>query len=142
MLTGIQKYSTSTVVVRSSSPKFMALNSALFSIFSGLNPKEALEDTEKWGQYFETAVGSHLLNLEHYSDTKTYYWREQNHEVDFVIKKGKQVIGLEVKSGKSLSVTSRMIQFKKKFPGANILLSGKEGIPINNLLLMNLEDLF
>jgi uncharacterized protein len=142
MLTGIQKYSAGTVTVRSSSPKFMVFNSALFSVYSDLSPLKASENTEKWGQFIETAVGSHLLNSEHYSNIKTYYWRQENHEVDFILKKGRHVTGLEVKSGKSSAVTSGMIQFKKKYPGAKIILTGEEGISVKDFLLMNPGDIF
>jgi hypothetical protein len=50
------------------------------------------------GRLVESSVGAHLLNHSISERYDFYYWREGNNEVDFILKKGDKVIGLEVKS--------------------------------------------
>ena len=70
-----------------------------------------------------------------------YYWREGNHEVDFVLQKGNKTIGIEVKSGRN-KLSSGIQVFSKYFNPAKILLVGKEGIPIAEFLTIPVSDLF
>jgi predicted AAA+ superfamily ATPase len=53
------------------------------------------------GRLVESSVGAHLLNHAVSERYNLYYWREGNHEVDFILEKGDKTIGLEVKSGAS-----------------------------------------
>jgi predicted AAA+ superfamily ATPase len=63
-----------------------------------------------------------------------YYWRKGPKEVDFVVKKGKSVTAMEVKSGQAPRPTSRMQEFSKKFKAMRLLLVGSEGIPLDKSL--------
>lgn len=62
MLTGLQKFSGSRVRQRGSSPKLLALNTALVSATSGVSARSARRDPDLWGRLTETAVGAHLVN--------------------------------------------------------------------------------
>jgi predicted AAA+ superfamily ATPase len=62
-----------------------------------------------------------------------HYWREQNEEVDFVIEQKEKIIGLEVKSGSTVSI-SGMIAFKNKFNPEKILLIENAGLPWQDFL--------
>ena len=44
-------------------------------------------------------VGAHLLNTSMGSSIEVTYWRERNHEVDFVLHRDKTTVAIEVKSG-------------------------------------------
>jgi hypothetical protein len=48
----------------------------------------------------ENAVSSHLLNGLHGSTWIVTYWRDASEEVGFVVSRGAQDWGLEVKSGR------------------------------------------
>lgn len=41
----------------------------------------------------------HLVDCQINSDYKTFYWREGNDEVDYIITQGEKTVGIEVKSG-------------------------------------------
>lgn len=70
-----------------------------------------------------------------------YYWREANHAVDFVLEKGDNIIGLEVKSGMRAENAGISI-FAEKFHPEKVLLVGTGGIPYNEFLKINPKNLF
>ncbi len=73
---------------RGSSPKLQVLNTALMTATSGLSFDEARADREFWGRLTESAVGAHLANAAAAGECTLFYWRERNHEVDFVSRPG------------------------------------------------------
>ncbi len=141
MIKGLEKYSQSTIRQRASSPKFQVFNTALMSAISPNQRQEIAEQPEIYGRWVESAIGSHLLNQSITEQINLYYWREGNHEVDFVLQKGSKVIGIEVKSGRNKSA-SGIPEFAKRFNPAKVLLVGREGIPVEEFLMMPVSDLF
>ncbi len=49
----------------------------------------------------ESAVGAHLANAAAAGECELSYWRERNHEVDFVVQAGRRLTAIEVKSGRT-----------------------------------------
>jgi uncharacterized protein len=84
LLSGIKKYSDKTHRKRSSSPKLLALNTALMSALSGISYEEATVDRQYWGRLTESAVGAHLVNDSRGKGIDVYYWLNRNKEVDFI----------------------------------------------------------
>lgn len=66
---------------------------------SGLSPDEVRADASFRGRLVESAVGAHLANAAAAHACELYYWRERHAEVDFVIRRGRVLVALEVKSG-------------------------------------------
>ncbi len=64
-----------------------------------------------------------------------FYWRERNHEVDFVVKTGRNVTAIEVKSGRSRNNPPGLAAFAEAFKPARKLLVGGDGIPVEEFLL-------
>ena len=60
------------------------------------------------------------------------YWREGNHEVDFVVTRGRNVWAIEVKSGRS-GKASGLTRFRDRYPQMRALLVGGQGIPLEAL---------
>jgi predicted AAA+ superfamily ATPase len=100
MLTGLQKFSGSRARQRGSSPKLQVLNTALMTAQCGLSLQQAKADRDFWGRLTESAVGAHLANAAASGECELHYWRDRDREVDFVIKQGRKVLGIEVKSGR------------------------------------------
>jgi predicted AAA+ superfamily ATPase len=98
LLEGLQKFASQPVRQRGASPKFAVYNTALMSSQCGKTFKEAKEDPMFWRRLVESAVGAHLLNAIRGSDMELFYWREKDKEVDFVLRQGKRLISIEVKS--------------------------------------------
>ena len=101
---------------------------------SGLTFKEARADREFWGRLVESAVGAHLANAAASGDCAVYYWRERNHEVDFVVKAGRRVTAIEVKSGRAPLAYPGLSAFADAFKPQRRLLVGGDGIPLEKFL--------
>ena len=100
MLTGIDKFAGDQARSRASSPKLQALNTAFISAQLGMGVNDALSHPELWGRLVESAVGAHLENYKT-SGVELQYWRERNHEVDFILRQGRHLTAIEVKSGRN-----------------------------------------
>ena len=140
MLTGLPKYSGKAVRTRGSSPKLQVFNTALLTAQSGLTPAEARADREFWGRLTESAVGAHLANAATSGGCEVFYWREGNREVDFVVRKGRTVVGLEVKSGRVPLAHSGLAVFGEAFKPRRTLLVGGDGIPVEEFLSRPVTD--
>lgn len=134
MLTGLQKYAGKAVRQRGSSPKLQVLNTALMTAQSGLSPEEARTDREFRGRLVESAVGAHLANAAAGGECELFYWRERNQEVDFVMRAGRTVIGIEVKSGRAPDAFPGLGAFAETFKPKRTLLVGGDGISLEEFL--------
>ncbi len=132
MVTGLQKFSGSVVRRRGSSPKLQVLNTALMTAGGGLSFSEAQRDPGFWGRLVETAVGAHFVNASAGSGIEVFYWRERGKEVDFVIRAGRTVTAVEVKSGLRSGTLSGMEAFARAFSPQRQLLVGADGMPLED----------
>ena len=132
LLAGLPKYA-SHPHRRRSSPKLTVLNTALMTAGSGYAFEEARADRTFWGRIVESAVGAHLLNTAT-SDIRVYYWREGQHEVDFVLRRGPRLVGIEVKSGPRRGALSGLVTFEERFRPQRILVVAEGGVPLNEFL--------
>ncbi len=134
LLTGLSKYFGRAVRTRASSPKLQVLNTALMSAQSDLGLAEARADREAWGRLVESAVGAHLANAAASGTCEVYYWRERNHEVDFVVRAGRTVTAIEVKSGRRRDSLPGMAAFGESHRAARKLLVGGDGVSVEEFL--------
>ena len=136
MITGLQKYATSTARRRSSSPKLQVLNTALMTAISGLNITTARTHKAFWGRLTESAIGAHLINGAANGFYEVFYWRNHNQEVNFILKKRNKLIAIEVKSQHVHNTTSSGLRtFSSSFPTTRKLILGGSGIRIEKFLL-------
>ena len=134
MLTGLQKYAANTVRQRASSPKLQVYNTALMSAMSGLSPVQARADSAFFGRLVESAVGAYLANEAARGACELSYWRQGDREVDFVVRAGGQVVGIEVKSTTRSDALSGMTAFRQAFGPDRCLLVGGDGITLEDFL--------
>jgi hypothetical protein len=139
MLTGLQKYAGKAVRQRGSSPKLQVMNTALMTAQSGLSPNEARADREFRGRLVESAVGAHLANAAAGGTCDLFYWRERNREVDFVVRAGRTVIAIEVKSGRAPGAFPGLGAFAEAFKPKRTLLVGGDGISLEEFLTKPVE---
>ena len=134
LLTGLPKHAAQPFRRKGSSPKLNILNTALMTAGSGYSFNEARADRTFWGRVVESSVGAHLFNTAT-SDIKLRYWRQNSHEVDFVLQRGPRLVAIEVKSGGyKRSNVSGLAEFQKRFGPARTLLAGEGGVPLNEFL--------
>jgi predicted AAA+ superfamily ATPase len=140
MLTGLPKFAGAAVRSRGSSPKLQVFNTALLTAQSGLTPAEARADREFWGRLTESAVGAHLANAAACGVCELFYWREGNREVDFVVRGGRVVVAIEVKSGRAPVALPGLAAFSEAFKPKRTLLVGGDGIPVDEFLSRPVAD--
>ena len=138
VLTGLQKYGNE-VAKRGSSPKLQVLNTALMTAGTRLTLAQARADREFWGRLVETAVGAHLSNAAADGVCEVFYWRQRNREVDFVVRAGRVVTAIEVKSGRTIQALPGMAAFVSAFQPARSLLVGGDGIAVEEFLSRPVE---
>jgi uncharacterized protein len=109
----LEKFSTNTLKRKSSSPKILPLCPAFYYLtllddFSGIER----------GRAFEVVVGMQLVR----SGLDLFYWREGSDEVDFVVKYGRTLWAIEVKSGRFAKEHKGLKAFQKLFPQALVVV--------------------
>jgi len=139
MVTGLQKYAGSAARSRGSSPKLQVLNTALMTAQSGVTLAEARGDREFWGRLTESAVGAHLANAAATGACELFYWRDRNREVDFVVRAGRRLAAVEVKSGRTGDTRPGLDAFAAAFKPHRRLLVGGDGIPVEDFLRQSVE---
>lgn len=132
LVTGLQNFARQSHRRRASSPKLVALNTALMTTDSGYSFNEAKADRTFWGRIVESAVGAHLFNTKT-ADIRLYYWREDSYEVDYVLQRGPRIIAIEVKSGTKMRL-SGMERFIERFKPFKSMVVGEGGVPLNEFL--------
>ncbi len=139
MLTGLPKFAGQAARSRASSPKFQVLNTALMTSQAGLTLEQARSDREFWGRLVESAVGAHLRNGAEGAAYEVFYWRDRNREVDFVVRAGRALTAIEVKSGRASDALPGIAAFADAFKPKRALLVGAGGISIEEFLLQPME---
>ncbi len=135
MVCGLPKYAGDAARSRGSSPKLQVLNTALMTAVSGYTLAEARADREFWGRLVESAVGAHLANAAMRGECALHYWRERNHEVDFVVQAGRRLTAIEVKSGRAPQAHPGTAAFVQAFKPKRTLLVGGDGIALDDFLM-------
>lgn len=141
LIAGIEKFSGSRIKTRSSSPKWLPLNNALITSMSGNSFERSKQDAAVWGRLVECAVGSHLFTLVRDTGMELFYWREGNYEVDYVLRKGRDLLAIEVKSGSRKISASGLVHFARRYRCRKMLIGGL-GIPIEQALKMDATVFF
>jgi hypothetical protein len=139
LIAGVPKYAGQRVRQRASSPKLLVLNTALMTALSRKALSEAKNDPSYWGRLQETAVGATLSNGLKGLDVELSYWSHRNQEVDFILHRGKNVVAIEVKSGRKKASLPGIQAFSKQFKVTKKLLVGAQGIPLKEFLLTSPE---
>lgn len=140
LLTGLEKFAIQMVRRKGSSPKLQVFNTALFTATSSVSFEEAQLNREFWGRLVESSIGAHLVNSVRGTRIEVHYWLDRNLEVDFVLRLGKTIVPIEVKSGRRKQNLPGMAAFCKHFKVKRPLLVGDQGIPVEEFLLTPVEN--
>lgn len=139
LLTGLQKYSGSEQRRRASSPKLLMLDTGLMTAMSDIDPQTARADGTYWGRLVETSIGAHLVSS---SDTEihTYWWRDGDREVDFVLADATRVLAIEVTGGRPKRSLPGLSEFGERYPSRKLLIGG-QGLPLDVALSTTARNL-
>lgn len=112
----IPKFSGNEIRKKTSSPKIIIMAPSLASFHRA----DSLTEDDR-GRIFESTVGAELIKAQ----LQPYYWADGDYEVDFVLEYKKNLIAIEVKSGKKKKSAS-LEMFLKKYPAAKAVYLNKE----------------
>ncbi len=141
LLGNLQKYANDEARKYASIPKYQVYNNALHSVYAGTSFESERITPKRWGRWVESAIGAYLLNHAETLGYKVYYWREKTDEVDFVLERNGNVVGIEVKSGRR-STNNGLPLFREKYHPKRTLVVGTNGISVEEFLQLDLNKLF
>ena len=141
LMQGLQKYSGSAVVARNTSPKLQVYNTALMTAYTQASREQVMADPAAWGRWVENTVGMHLLNASREQGFELWYWRDGNYEIDFIAKRGEELVAIEVKSGNRIK-NSGLARFEKQFGLCKKYLVGTDGLHWKDFIQINPSLLF
>jgi predicted AAA+ superfamily ATPase len=101
---------------------------------SGRTPSQARQDGDYWGHLVESCVGAHLRNSAAGTGIEVSYWRERNHEVDFILNLGPTTVAIEVKNDRRRDTLAGMEAFGRALKPQRKLIVGSQGIPLEEFL--------
>jgi predicted AAA+ superfamily ATPase len=140
LVSGLERFSSGRARSRGSTPKLVAWNNALVNALDVRDLEEARHDGAWWGRLTENAVGAHLANNLQGVGHEVAWWRDGRAEVDYVVRSGKTVWALEVKSGRERSAPG-LEAFRKRHPNSRTLLVGPGGLGVEEFLLADPAEL-
>ena len=82
-----------------------------------------------------------LINMGFKHHFDVFYWRNGTNEVDFVLRKAKSLVAIEVKSNRTKE-TEGLNLFKETFKPDKAFIVGDGGIPLQEFFLMDIMKLF
>ncbi|MBA3813695.1 MAG: ATP-binding protein [Alphaproteobacteria bacterium] len=139
LVSGLQKFSLNRLQQKASSPKFQVLNTALTTAQNRLSFETTKQNRVEWHKLTECAVGAHLLNASFGSKTETFYWKENNKYVDFILKKNENLVVIEVNNQQKGKKSRGLEVFTQKFQPTKTVFIGEGGISVEEFLLTPLE---
>ena len=141
LLCGLQKYANDESRKYNSVPKLQVFNNALLTANQRGRYETIRSDSQKWGQWVESAVGAHLVSSAEENDLQVFYWRDRQNEVDFVLADDDGCVAFEVKSGRR-SMNAGIPEFVKNHHPRRTYIIGTGGIPIEDFLSIDICQWF
>ena len=143
LLTPLQRYSGSRIRQRGSIPKMLIFDNGLISAMRGENFKTVIKDKAIWGRLVENVAGAQLYFITKKKGGELFYWRERDNEIDYVLKIGSRLQGIEIKSGRPDKKPAAFESFKKKYKKSeSIIISDAKSSKIDFIRNINLYDFF
>lgn len=141
LLTGLPKFVMDASRKYRTIPKLQVYNNALLTALTeGISYGKVFTDPQQWGRWVESAVGCYLLDKADELDCDLFYWREDNEEVDFVLRRADKLLAIEVKSGKRQS-NSGLSTFRQMYNPQHSLVVGGQALPLEDLFKGNIASL-
>lgn len=141
LLTGLPKYVMDASRKYRTIPKLQVYNNALLTALTeGISFEKVFTDPQLWGRWVESAVGCYLLDKADELECDLFYWRENNEEVDFVLRRADKVLAIEVKSGKRQS-NSGLSTFRQMYNPQHSLVVGGQALPLEDLFKGDIASL-
>lgn len=140
LLSTLPRWSGAKVKQRGSIPKIILRDNSLPNAMTLPSGGHDLQEPAWRGRLVENAVGAALVTLAEQSGAELFYWRERNDEVDYVLKIGRKLLAIEVKSGLA-DKASGLHAFMAKNPTAMPIIIGNS-VSKSPVKTINLKQFF
>lgn len=141
LLTPLQRWSGSRLRQRGSIPKIVLRdNSLVTALMRGAMTHGRMASAWK-GRLVENAVGAALVTMAEREGGEVFYWRDRQDEVDYVLRHGEALVGIEVKSGAGRGGPGGLQALRRRSPHAQAVVIGGDSSPAG-VRHMSLEDFF
>jgi predicted AAA+ superfamily ATPase len=140
LLVGLQKFAMDKMRRRASAPKFQVYNNALKNVYGDLSFRQAVLDRQTWGRIFESGIGAHIVSHAFTGRYEVFYWRENDKEVDYILKKKNKIVAIEVKSNNRTTNTG-LEEVRKIYQPYASFVVGTGGMQAEEFLLVNPGEL-
>jgi predicted AAA+ superfamily ATPase len=116
----LPRWSGNRLRQKASTPKLIVRDNALVNAMKfPSGPEDTIEPAWR-GRLMENAVGATLVSRAEQDGSSIFYWRDRDVEVDLVLRKGGDLLGVEIKSGVNSKPFSGLQTFQRRYPGARI----------------------
>lgn len=142
LIVPLPKYSGEMVRQRASSPKLIVLNNALINATMLRHYDETIRDKALWGRLVENGIIAHAYNQALGTGLELFYWREGAQEVDLVVRRGRSLLAVEIKSNGQEKL-SGLKTFLQRCRDAKSLRVGGKGadITLEDFMGRSLEEI-
>jgi len=141
LMSPLQRWSGGRIRQRGSIPKIILRDNSLIAALTPAVIENGRLDPAWRGRLVENAVGAALLSSAEREGGDVFYWRDRRDEVDFVVRRGEDLVGVEVKSGDSAAVPSGAEHFRRRCLKSRVVVVGGERAS-GNFDHLSLEDFF
>jgi len=141
LLIGLPKYVMDASRKYRTIPKLQVFNNGLLTALTdGISFEKVSTNPKLWGRWVESAVGCFLLDKIDDMEGELYYWRENDEEVDFVVRRGDKLLAIEVKSGRRQNNIG-LGTFMQHFHPQHSLVVGGNAMPLEDFFNGDIESL-
>lgn len=124
MMAPLQRWSGSRLRQRGSIPKIVMRDNGLITAMTPALARDGKVSPATRGRLVENAVGATLVAAAEGEAAEVFYWRDRQEEVDFVLRRGDELLAIEVKSGKDVVSVGGLRAFQKHYPKARCVIIG------------------
>lgn len=124
LMAPLQRWSGNRIRQRGSIPKIVMRDNGLVTAMTPAFVKDGKVSPVVRGRLVENAVGAALVTSTEGEAADLFYWRDRQDEVDFVLRRGDELLAIEAKSGKDVVSEGGLNAFKKRYPKARLIIIG------------------
>ena len=139
LMAPLQRWSGSRIRQRGSIPKIVLRDNSLVTALTPAIIKNGRLDPAWKGRLVENAVGAALLAMAEREGSEVFYWRDRQDEVDYILKRGQQLVAIEVKSGKETELPEGLRAFRHRNKQARSVMITREA-GVGEVEWIGLED--
>ncbi len=119
LLTPLSRWSGNRLRQKTSTPKIIIRDNALVNALQFTTPPLPIDPAWR-GRLMENAIGALLVTQAEQEGSEIFYWRDRDAEVDFVLRRGTEILGLEIKSSPAEKQFKGLQVFQHRYPRARI----------------------